>query len=247
MENWYENAFSADYIRTYKHRDHSEAQTAVDTILNQINLPEDAVCLDLCCGFGRHMSYLAKRGVVAYGIDLSSDLLQVANRLEGTRGRLVRADMRRIAFRRCFDFVFSFFSSFGYFSDDSENIRVLKEIRSVLNPHGAVLIDYINADYVRENLVPESYEEFPDFILVQRRCIIPGDNMIEKQLEIEDANGRRTYKERLKLYSLNDFEKFFDLAGLRVTQTFGDYTGSEFSKTSSRLIMIGENNEVGAT
>lgn len=244
MENWYKESFTQDYVRIYQHRDKVEAESTVDRLLDVVSLPENPLCLDLCCGFGRHLSYLNKKGIPSYGIDLSQDLIAEVVASTNVGDRVVRGDMRNLPFVSTFDFVFSFFSSFGYFSDDQENILVLKEISRVLKPGGGFLIDFLNSRNIKQNLKEDDHREHQDFSVTQRRWINTDINTVEKELTVKDARGTRTYRERVKLYDLEDFKRFCLAGGLAITQTFGDADGNPFRDNSNRLIMIGEKIEV---
>jgi len=146
VDDWYANWFGPDYIRLYPHRDTAEAERQVEFLLQVMNdlSPGDRV-LDLCCGAGRHTRLLAERGFRVVGVDLSAALLARANE-DGRRFHLARGDMRRLPFGPAFGLVTNFFTSFGYFSTDTENQRILEAIGSVLEPGGRFLIDYLNSD-----------------------------------------------------------------------------------------------------
>ena len=240
MKNWFRDAFSKDYIRIYKHRDSTEAEEFIDYLLSRINLPAGAMCLDLGCGFGRHLAHLNRKNIRTYGVDLSQDLLDFASESTPNVGRLVRADMRRLPFSTNFDFVFSFFSTFGYFVTDLENLEVIKEISRVLKPNGGFLIDYMNSCYVKDSLTAEDHQQFPDFELRQRRRINERTNAVEKELSIKDDEGERVIKESLKLYEAEHFSAFCRDAGLIIKELLGSYDGEAFRDQSKRLIVIGE-------
>ena len=247
MENWYRESFNQDYVRIYQHRDKVEAESTVDRLIDVVSLPENPLCLDLCCGFGRHLSYLNKKGIPSYGIDLSEDLITEAVASTNIAGRVVRGDMRHLPFVSAFDFVFSFFSSFGYFSDDEENISVLKEINRVLKPGGGFLIDFLNSKSIKQNLKEDDHTEHQDFSVTQRRWINTDINTVEKELTVKGARrDTRTYRERVKLYDLEDFKRFCSVGGLSIVRTFGDADGNPFGDDSNRLIMIGEKIEINS-
>ena len=241
-DEWYKESFAADYVRIYQHRDHSEAERAVTSLLARLHLPPDAICLDLCCGFGRHLAQLNREGCRCYGIDLSEPLLQLADQQHNASGRLAQADMRRLPFHGCFHFVFSFFSSFGYFASDSENTQVLRELARVLEDGGGFLIDYLNPALVQANLVPEDQRDGDGFSLTQRRWIDAANNSVDKELIFRDDNGERRYRERVKLYGVDDFQRLCDLAGLRVAEVLGDPEGGPFKPDSKRMIIVGKKN-----
>ena len=240
QREWFEESFSQDYVKIYSHRDNTEAGLAIENLLAILDIPINSQCLDLCCGFGRHLSLLNKKGIRTYGIDLSFNLLQIAKEYPQTEGKIILSDMRHLPFLNRFDFVFSFFSSFGYFEDDQENLDVLREISTVLKPHGHFLIDYFNPEYVRKNLISEDMAEFPEFTLMQKRRIEQEKNAVMKSIVIKDQEGERTYRECVKLYGPGDFDKFCRLVGLQIINIWGDCRGSQFSEDSPRLIIYGQ-------
>ena len=78
--SWYKKWFGEDYIDVYKHRNEEEAHTLITT-LEEISLlqPQNKI-LDLCCGAGRYAIALAQKGYKVVGIDLSSNLIQFAQK-----------------------------------------------------------------------------------------------------------------------------------------------------------------------
>ena len=234
------HSFSKDYIRIYQHRDNAEAQLAIDNLLREINLPSGAMCLDLCCGFGRHLDHLNSLNIMTFGADLSRDLLNAGQENFSLENRLIQADMRSLPFKRRFDFVFSFFSSFGYFLSDRENIAVLEQMCGVLKPRGGFLIDFLNPIVTKKRLVPEDTKIYTDFSLTQRRWIDKTHNTVEKELIIEDGEGTRRLRERVKLYDVDDFKRFCNGVGLRITRVLGNYRGAAYQNESDRMIIIGE-------
>lgn len=108
---WYDAAFEADYLALYPHRDLAAARFEVGGLVER---GLRGVVLDLGCGFGRHLLALRERGLEAFGLDRSRDLLARAHELEGgvLRGSFVRGDFRALPFReRVFDGVVLLFSS----------------------------------------------------------------------------------------------------------------------------------------
>src|SRR5260221_429431 len=80
-------------------------------------------------------------GARVLGLDLSMPLLrQALRRSARPRPAYVRGDMRALPLRCArFGAIVSFFTSFGYFEDASEDVRVLAEVRRALVPGGAFL------------------------------------------------------------------------------------------------------------
>ncbi len=237
--DWFKSAFSHDYIRIYAHRSPEEAHRNIQNLLKRITIRSDSRCLDLCCGFGRHLEFLRDLGHAVWGCDLSLDLLRYAS--VQAKPYVLQADMRQLPYATSsFDFVFSFFTSFGYFEDDAENARVIDEIARVLKPGGGLLMDFLNPSWVRAHLVPRDEQKLPEFQVRQERWIDEGSSTVNKKLTVMEDGDYRQYFERVKLYMQEDFERFFDRAGINVREVLGDADGAAWSTESRRMIFIGE-------
>ncbi|WP_308638710.1 class I SAM-dependent methyltransferase [Paenibacillus silvisoli] len=246
MANWYERSFGADYMIVYRHRNWEQAAREVETMAGWLELPQGAAVLDIGCGMGRHALALALLGYEVTGIDLSDALLQKAreHNSESRIRSLVQGDMRELPFADgSFDATVNLFTSFGYFEDEADNQRVLNEIRRVLKPQGAFLIDFMNPVYVKEHLVPHSERidaETGNYISERRTAV---DGWVVKQIEISERDrpesGRR-YEERVRLFPLSWFEQALAAAGLQLERCYGDYEGRSYDERQSpRMILKG--------
>lgn len=244
MKEWFEESFGKDYLIVYKHRDDAGAYREVRAMSAWLGLPKGAAVLDLCCGTGRHALALADFGYKVTGMDLSEDLLAEARRKD-TEGcvRLIRGDMRNVPLAESFDAVVNLFTSFGYFDEDADNLRVLTEIRRLLRPGGRWLVDYLNPGYVVRHLVPYSERQDGDVRIAERRRIEGG--FVRKEIALTGPEGRRRhYREQVRLYDLDDFKAMFEKAGLKLQQVYGDYDGAPYEPDASpRMIMIGTGEE----
>lgn len=246
MAAWYEESFGADYLLVYKHRDMHGAQEEAKRMAAWLGLPEGAKVLDLCCGMGRHSLALADEGYRVTGLDLSKVLLEQARRLDDS-GRItwLEGDMRSLPVDGPYDAVLNLFTSFGYFEEDEENAKVLREIGRVLRPGGKFVIDFLNASYVKKHLVPHSERVDEGILIDERRSI--EDGFVKKRITLkEPGQPERRYLERVRLYGLEDFQRLVRGTGLIIEQAYGHYDGSAYDpETSSRLILTGSR-EAGA-
>jgi SAM-dependent methyltransferase len=233
--DWYEEWFGEDYLHIYQHRDETEAERAIELIAtNLVGRRIDAV-LDLACGAGRHTKILEERWWTV-GLDLSMSLLKIA-RCETRDAPYVRADMREIPFAaESFDLVVNLFTSFGYFDDDREHVRVLACVKSSLKPGGTLVIDFLNAAKVRHSLVPYDERVENGITIEQRRGISPDNRFVEKKITLRERG--KEYIERVRLLSPKDLERMLMTAGFEVAKIFGDYAGRSWSENSPRTIMF---------
>lgn len=234
MTEWFKQWFGEEYHALYPHRDEDDARRAVALICSAVKLAPGARILDLACGPGRHAAELTRAGGHVVGFDLSRAMLRRAR--ERVHGPLVRGDMRALPFREeSFSLAVNLFTSFGYFLDDVENGLVIAQVVQVLQPGGAFVLDYLNAEHVRRTLAPGARAVGPHVRITRR--IDAGDRFVIKEIELQDA-GRR-FVERVRLFSAAELRLLLTEAGLRVSGCFGDYGGGPIGPDAPRVILVG--------
>ncbi|MDQ0194642.1 class I SAM-dependent methyltransferase [Paenibacillus wynnii] len=241
MGDWYKESFGEDYLIVYKHRDFGGARREVEQMIGWLDLPPGAKVLDLCCGMGRHSLALSEAGYEVTGVDLSEPLLREARAQEGSeKVTWLCSDMRGLPLAGGFDAVVNLFTSFGYFEEDEEQIKVLREIRRMLKPGGKFIIDFLNPSCVIRNLVPHSTREDGDILIDEKRRI--QDGYVKKDITItskEDGTPRQ-YHECVKLYPLEKFQEMIAVAGLQLEAVHGSYDEDEYdAECSKRMIFRG--------
>ncbi|GAB1532877.1 MULTISPECIES: class I SAM-dependent methyltransferase [Brevibacillus] len=237
-EEWFERSFREDYVLVYRHRDDSAADGEIANLLERLPVKDTGRVLDLCCGSGRHSRALARRGYEVVGVDLSPVLLQLAEE-QNTYPQLsfARCDMRDIPFREEFDIVVNLFTSFGYFSTDEENTNVIRNMAQALKTKGEVVIDFLNAAYVIDNLVPHSTKEVSGMLIKEERWV--QDGFVKKRILISDesSNEPREYMEQVRLFSAEQMIAMLTEAGFEKIQVFGNYLFEEYvAHESPRMI-----------
>ena len=238
-KDWFRDWFGTEYLELYPHRDEAEAVRAVELFRRASDVAPDSLILDLASGAGRHLAPFEAVGFAPVGLDLSWPLLSRARSLDGD-ARLVRADMRELPFRdAAYAGVGSFFTSFGYFADESDDHRVMTEVRRVLRPGGTFMLDFLNASRVRADLVPEDERHVSGRLVRQQRRIEQG--RVIKRIEIAnpEADEPRVFHESVRLYESTELQSRLEAAGLLPDRSFGDYDGAEFDVSSPRLIILG--------
>lgn len=236
--NWYASWFDTPYYHIlYKDRDYAEAQLFMDNITNYLNLPDDAKILDLACGKGRHSIYLNQLGYDVTGADLSENSITEAKQFENEKLHFCVHDMRQPFSGLQFDAVFNLFTSFGYFDNDEDNLKTLAAIRDSLSEYGFGVIDFLNAQQVIDTLVPTETKTVDGIDFHIKRFYIDGN--IYKEIDFEDQGCAYHFTEKVRAFTLPDFEAMMETAGIHLLEVFGDYKLHKYSpKSSERLIMI---------
>lgn len=243
MKNqWFRSAFGPLYQELYAHRDVAEAARTVDLITRQCGATPGDWVLDAPCGAGRHTCEFAARGYRVAGFDLSPNLIETAQANCGGRVALARSDVRHFPFPASrFHLVVNLFSSFGYFTADEENFRVLGELARVCRRGGHVVVDFMNADQVKGSLKPHTIRTTQDGLRVEdHRTITPPPERVEKRTVITTQQGERhELFESVRLFSMSELRKAMIAEGLDVTKILGDYFGTPFKPDSPRVILFG--------
>ncbi|WP_288984798.1 class I SAM-dependent methyltransferase [uncultured Flavobacterium sp.] len=235
--NWFESWFDTEYYHIlYKERNDEEAQLLMDNLTHYLNLPEEAKILDLACGKGRHAIYLNSLGFDVTGADLSENSIAEASKFTNDKLHFKVHDMRE-PFEEKYDAIFNLFTSFGYFDDDADNYKTIKAIHNSLTETGFAVIDFMNVDYVLENLVPNEIKTVDGIDFHIKRYL--KDGHIYKEIDFEDKGKTFHFTEKVQALRLADFEQMMEEAGIFLLDIFGDYKLRKFYKTQSeRLIMI---------
>lgn len=124
----------------------------VEKIIELTNVQSGHV-LDLCCGPGRHTYEFAKRGFFVTAVDVSEFLLSKAKEhcSQFTNVRFIHADMRDFVEPNHFDLVINMFTSFGYFENQEDNLKVLENIKKNLREDGKLLMEMASKEVVLKN------------------------------------------------------------------------------------------------
>lgn len=240
--NWFEEWFDSPlYEKLYYNRDEEEARQLIELLEQTLSFNSCSSILDLGCGRGRHSLTLAQRGYQVKGIDLSTEAIKTAEakakELELDNVEFEVRDMRN-PLPQTFDAIVNLFTTFGYFKKDDENALVLDSVVKMLENKGLFVLDYLNAEKVKQSYVPEEEGEFQGINYQIKRYIKNG--AIHKDIVFagEGLSSPRSYWERVKLYGLDWFEQEMSKRGLKIIAVNGDYKGSDYNPDSSPRLLI---------
>lgn len=238
MINWFETWFNSHYYHLlYKDRDEEEAARFIANLIKYLDLNTGARVLDLACGKGRHSLEFRKHGFDVTGIDLSEESIELAKQNETNGLEFFVHDMRALYWTDHFDLIANLFTSFGYFHNVEDDQRTISSISDALKPGGTVVIDFMNAKKVVKQLVAHEEKVIEGVSFILQRSV--DEDIIKKRISIRDGEKELEYEEQVDALTLQDFQGYFNRAGLSLQSVFGDYDLNDFDEDrSDRLIMV---------
>lgn len=235
--DWWRTLFNALYLKTDGDVVENALNTAadIDLVLAATNLDREAQILDLCCGQGRHVLELARRGFrKVSGLDRSRALIRLARsraRSEGLDVRFREGDARKFRLPpNSFDCVTILGNSFGYFDRSDDDLAVLKAVARVLRDGGIVFLDLADGEWMRTHFEPRSWEwiDQEHFVCRERALSQDGERLISREVVVHAERGviaDQFYGERL--YNEKQIQTLLERAGFEAVQV------QEAAKTQS--------------
>jgi SAM-dependent methyltransferase len=240
---WPVTFFDDDYLRIYNHNFTPEKTAAeVDFIAAALAVPRGSAVLDLACGVGRHAIGMARQGFQVTGVDFNARYLErgaLDAQAAGVDVRWLAADMRELPFDREFAGVYSFFTSFGYFSD-LENEQVLARITRSLEPGGRLLLDLMNRERLLLHPQHRTWDQREDGSLMMEEVTFDvRRSRVISRLTLIESQGPRLMKEfELRVYTCAELTALLARHGLEVRAVWGGADRSEYGAETRRLVIL---------
>jgi SAM-dependent methyltransferase len=198
--------------------------------------------LDLCCGPGRHSIEFARRGFQVTGVDRSPFLLAKARELAATSGasvEWVEQDMRNFVRPATFDLALSLFTSFGYFEDEQDDLRLLRNIHQSLKENGVLIIEVLGKERLARVWKDTMCNELADGSLIFQRPQIREDwTRIRSEWTLVKDGKSCTFTFEHTVYSGRELKDRLLSCGFKQVQLYGDIQGSPYGLDAQRLIAV---------
>lgn len=250
--DWWKTIFDEIYLLTDARTvcDDKLTMKEVDFIITFMNIEKYSAILDLCGGQGRHSLELARRGFQDITVlDYSRFLLEAGRKKahdEDLPVQFMDSDARfiRLPDGR-FQYIILMASSFGYFENDNENLKILSEAFRLLSPGGQLMLDIPDRDYVIDNFKPSSFHRVNEDISVERQRQIKGNVIYSKETVYSDKKGCiREINYCMRLYSMNVLKKLLLNTGFAKVYFKKDFMNrsdlGDFGCMTNRMIAIAE-------
>ena len=216
--------------------------------------------LELACGTGRLALPLAREGFEVWGLDNSPGMLRIfAEKLKSEptapkgRVRLILADMREFAFARSFPLIILAFRTFQHLLSKDDQLRALRCARRHMSPSGVFVVsaytvpmkDLAYPDPMQINLKRKN-PATGNVVVRRHRVDRDYENQLDRVVFVYEEKlpdgtvDRQIRKAAMRFVFRREIELLLELAGLRATEIFGDYSGMRFTEGCRELIAVCE-------
>lgn len=202
--------------------------------------------LDLACGTGELSVRLAKAGYQVTGVDLSEDMLTIAQDKAASESLHIdffQQNMVELELIDEYDLIGIFCDSLNYVATEEEVQQTLQRIKHYLKEDGLLIFDVHSLYKMNEIFMNQTFTYDEDGICYIWNCF-EGEfpNSVEHELTffVEDESGKyervdENHKQRT--YPISTYKKWLKEIGFEVLETVGDFEG-EPTPDSERIFMI---------
>ncbi|MFI6033549.1 class I SAM-dependent DNA methyltransferase [Streptomyces sp. NPDC051315] len=216
----YDDQFAEVYDRVYcALYDYAEHAELIGDLARR-HVSDPVTLLDVGCGTGEHLRYLAKQFSVT-GVDLSGSMVRVARRKLGNVA-VHQADMRKFDLGRTFDVVCSMYSSIGYLGGPEELRAAISRMAAHVAPGGVLIVEpWILRERWNGGVLAHATVEH-EGVTISRMGHWRTEgarSQVDMHYLVSEPDGVRHFVDHqdLALYSLEEYKNAFALAGFQAS------------------------------
>ena len=196
------NQYSQYYDLLYQDKDYVGEVEYVNNLIKQFCVNPKTM-LDMGCGTGIHAEIFCDRGYQVHGIDLSEDMLKIAeDKRKGKEGKLSfeLSSISDLALNKKFDVIVSLFHVMSYHNSNEELTRMFEVAKNHLNDNGVFIFDFWYGPAVLIDLPVIRVKRLKDENITVTRVSEPNmhfqENIVDVNFEIfiEDNNSKNIIK-----------------------------------------------------
>ncbi len=212
-------------------------------LLELYSVRPGARCVECACGTGSLTIPLAKLGFSMTGMDLSAEMLNLAQQKAREQGMLipfVRQDMRRLAVQRPVDAVLATCDGPNYLTASDDLLSFFKQAHAALKPGGVLAFDVSTPYKLSTRLGDRIFTSSEDdMVYVWQGQYSEKHHILDIHLDIFAETDGGLYRriredQRQRAYSDKELSGLLVSAGFTDIRLFGDRTMTEPAPNSLR-------------
>jgi len=242
---WYEHFFGEAYLRTVRTATPKQVAAECDFIARALRVAEGSRVLDVGCGLGVQTVELASRGYHVVGLDISATMVSRAYDEAEDRGLridFIRGDMRDVTFEDSFDALLCWGTTFGYFSEE-ENELAVRQFHRALKPHGILLIEVVNRDFMIGSQPNQVWFEVDGAVCMEETDFDYETSRLRVKRRVASHSGQQNDRRySIRLYALHEIRALLERNGFRIDEVSGGEAtmGIFFGVHSPKMIIRAE-------
>lgn len=211
----------------------------------------EGIILELCCGTGRLLVPIARKGISIHGLDNSVSMLNVTQEkleVENLTSTLFCQDVRNFFTDIKYSFIFLPQNSMCHLHKITDIKNLFSSIRLHMQKESIFAIDIFlpNFDFIKKYCKKETIFlfEYIDPIdgkkvkLYEKSLIDFSQQLLISTLMFEKSNEKWIENFTMRLFFPQEIETLIELCGFQVLEKYGDYNKSNFSESSVRQLIF---------
>lgn len=243
-------AFAYLYDRLMDEAPYDKWLTFFEQIAKEYRISDQPI-LEVGMGTGELLLRLCKQGYKMSGVDLSADMLTVAQdklNANGYQPLLIEQDMRQLELGETFAVILVFCDSLNYLLSEEDVLQAFQQFYSHLDAGGLLLFDVHSVDKVSHGFVNQTFADAGEEIsYIWQSFKGELENSVEHELTffVEQSDGRYERFEELhvqRTFSIDTYRSLLEKAGFIVEKIIADFE-HEVTKESERIFFIAQKKE----
>lgn len=224
--------FAKYYDNFYQKKDYHKE---VYFLMNFINIGDKII--DIGCGTGIHASLISKKGVDVEGLDISSEMLDIARtRLDST---LYLQNVLSINIDKEYDVIISMFAVINHLKNVTELEKSLFNMKNILKDNGRIIIDLHNPQNSGSKI-----DRYDNITRIMKWNYNKKTKIEKSAITFEICNKKYNTSHMFRIFTIDEVKKCCNNVGLKVEKIYENYNiNKEGSETSKNLqFIISKNN-----
>ena len=216
----------------------------IEGIYTKYNNDSRRKVIDFCCGVGRHVFGLSNKGFNVTGVDVSKNQIETAIKVHSIDNtKYFVGDSRNIKINDTFNMAMCMWTTYNYFSKDSELKEFIENVYNHLSDNGILILDTKN--------IP-SLDKFRIYNRSKNNERIDLEQLIIKRILNDKIQNSQYFlfikqDKKCKFVMDEEFVRFYSLEEIKnitnnkfeIINVYGSFDMDEYiEKSSERMIIV---------